>query len=125
MIVGTDILIVTVLHAESLRDDAQLYEAQTLVEVAGMDIGSHHGIELHNTKAMSLTLYETIGYQLFADMETSVIPADCVAGITDVAAATDIIWMQNIETTDLSGIDILSYGIVGLNRKKIFSCLQC
>lgn len=46
VIVDADVLIAAVLHQKALRNGAQMHKAQALIQVAGMDIVFHHGVEL-------------------------------------------------------------------------------
>lgn len=55
-VVGTDILIVPVLHPEALGNGTQLDKAQPLVEVPGVQVGGYYGIKLQYHKAMLFAL---------------------------------------------------------------------
>ncbi len=45
-----NILVVPVLHTESMRDNAELGESQTLIQVQGMGIRSHDSIKLKDAE---------------------------------------------------------------------------
>ena len=49
-VVGTDILIVPVLHPEALGNGTQLDKAQPLVEVPGVQVGGYYGINCSTPK---------------------------------------------------------------------------
>ena len=51
VIVGSDVGVGAVRHAESARDGPQLGEAELLVEVAGAGVGGDHGVELKHAEA--------------------------------------------------------------------------
>ena len=61
MIIGTNILIMTVLHTETTRNHAQLDESETLVEMPCVNIAGNNGIKLQNAESMKLSLNETVG----------------------------------------------------------------
>ena len=65
MIIRTDILILSVFHAEAFWDDSQLDKPQTFVKVPGMNIAFNHRIELQNAKADAFALHQRILYKQF------------------------------------------------------------
>ena len=68
MVIGADVLIVPVLHAEATRDSAQLYEAQPLVQVPRVGVAGHHGVELHHPEAVGLRLRQAVLHHLVPDL---------------------------------------------------------
>ncbi len=102
MVIWADILEAAVLHAEALRYGAKLHKSEALVKVAGMDIALHHGIELQNTEAVELCLLKAVKHQLLTDMEPARPGSDRVACIADMAASSDIVGMENIQTEDFA-----------------------
>lgn len=60
MMVGADILIMPVLHAEPSGDRAQLDKAKAFIEMAGVDVRGHHCIELQHPKAMEPSLLQAV-----------------------------------------------------------------
>ena len=61
MIIGTDVLIMTVLHTETTGNDAQLDKSETLVEMPCVNIAGNNGIKLQNAESMKFSLNETVG----------------------------------------------------------------
>ena len=101
MIVGADIRVGAVLHAESLGDSAELYEAELLVEVTRVDIRLHHSVELQYAEALMLSLFEAVLDELLADVP----PAD-VAAFDRVLSAVyhglDAKWREILAARDKS-----------------------
>ena len=60
MIIGTDVLIMTVLHTETTGNDAQLDKSETLVEMPCVNIAGNNGIKLQNAESMKFSLNETV-----------------------------------------------------------------
>ena len=84
-----------------------------------MDIGGYYGIELEDTKAQSLSLYQTVRDQFFSHMKPPKSRVYGIAGVTDMSAPTYVIGMEDIETQDGSRLRILGNSTVGLRTKKI------
>ena len=104
MIVRTDVFIMSVLHPETSRNDAKLGKAKAFIQMSGVGIRPHDGIELKNAKAESLPLRETVQHQLFSDMQAAEGFAYRVAGVADVAAAADVVGMQDVKSQNLIGV---------------------
>lgn len=68
LIVGADILVAPAFHADPTENDHQLGKAQLLVQVAGMQAGRHHRVELHHTKAQRFAHGKAVLHQLFSDV---------------------------------------------------------
>lgn len=68
LVVGADILVAPAFHAEPTENDHQLGKAQPLVQVAGMQVGRHHRVELHHTKAQRFAHGKAVLRQLFSDV---------------------------------------------------------
>ena len=126
MIIRADILIMSVLHAESSRYGAKLYKAQPFIQMSGMHIACHNRIELQHAVAVGFALHKTVQYQLFTDVQSPAVPAHRIAGIADMTAASHVVGMQDVKTVHFSGFRILCHGAVGLSCKKFFSrfCIQ-
>ena len=71
MIIRADILIMSVLHAESSRYSAKLYKAQPFIQMTRMGIGRYHCIELQHAKALCFSLLKAVLYKLLPDMQPS------------------------------------------------------
>ena len=85
-----------VLHAEAAGDDAERLEAEALVQVPRVCVAGDDGVELQDAEAVRPALPETVGHQLFADVQTARFPLDRVAGVADVSAAAYIVRVKNI-----------------------------
>ncbi len=71
----------TVLHAETARDSAELSKAESFVKMSGMDVAFYNGIELKYSESMKRSLFYAVGYQLFAYMLTAAVRAYRIACI--------------------------------------------
>ena len=123
MIIGTDILIMSVLHTEALRDHTKLDKSKSFIKMSCMDIAGHNRIKLQDTKTMLFSPDQAIGYQLFANMKSSGISAYRIAGVTDMTASSDIIRMKDVKSVNFSAFCIYCCSCIGLFCKKSFSCL--
>lgn len=121
MIIWADVLVAAVLHPEAAGDGAELDEAEALVEVPGMDIVLHYRIELHNSEAVGLRLGQAVGDQLLSQMSAAAAGIDGVARIRNVAAAADVVGMQDVEADNIALL--LCHAAIGLCRKKIVAAL--
>lgn len=93
MIIRADILIMSVLHAESSRYGAKLYKAQPFIQMTRMGIGRYHCIELQHAKALCFSLLKAVLYKLLPDMQPSRIPVYRIACIADMSAPSYIVGM--------------------------------
>ena len=107
-----------VLHAEAAGDDAERLEAEALVQVPRVCVAGDDGVELQDAEAARPALPETVGHQLFADVQTARFPLDRVAGVADVSAAADVVGMQDVQTVNMAGLPVLRDGGTGLLCEK-------
>ena len=77
-------------------------------------VGRNDGVELQHPEAARPALHKAVRHQLFADMQPARGPLDGVAGVADVAAAADVVWVQDIKAIDRSGIRVHRGGGIGL-----------
>ena len=112
MIVGTDVFKVSVLHPKAVRDHAQLHKAEPLVQMTGVDIAFHHGVELQDAKAEPLGVDQTVLHQLLTDMLTAAVLADGIAGVADMTAPTDVVWVKNIQADN--PFAVIGYAAIAL-----------
>ena len=119
MIVWADVFIVPVFHAESTGDGAQLFEAETFIEMSCMNVGSNDGVELQDAKSMDSPLFQTVTDKFFADMKPAAVTADGIAGVADMTASSYIIWVKNVQTIDFICVGICSNGCVALFGEKV------
>ena len=96
MIIRADILIMSVLHTEALRDHPKLCKSKSLIKMSCMDITCHNCIKLENSKTVLFSLDQTVGYQFFSDMKFSGISAYRIAGIADMVSSSDIIRFNDV-----------------------------
>ena len=108
-----------VLHAEALRDHAQRLEAQTLIEMPGMDIAFHHGVELHEPEALFPGLFKGILHKHLPDMLSPAVLRYCIAGICYMSTASHIVGMKYVKPYYFALI--LRYRRMALSRKKLVS----
>ena len=86
----------SVLHPKAIRDNAELSESNSLVQMPGVDIALYNSVELQDLKADFLCPRDTVKHELFADMLTSAFGADRVARVGDMPAPPDIDRVQNV-----------------------------
>ena len=60
MIIRTDILIMSILHTEPLRDHAKLGKSKSLIKMSCVDIASHNRIKLKYAKTVLFSLYQAV-----------------------------------------------------------------
>ena len=101
MIVWVDVFVMSVFHAKSAGDGAQLFEAESFVEVSCVDVGGDDGVELHDAEVMGGALFQTVTDEFFTDMKPTAVTADSVAGVADMSASSYIIRMKNVQAIDL------------------------
>lgn len=123
MIIRTDILIMSILHTEPLRDHAKLGKSKSLIKMSCRNIAGHNRIKLQDTKTMLFSPGQTVGYQLFSNVKSSGISAYRIAGVTDMTASSDIIRMKDVKSVNFSAFRIYCCSCLGLFCKKSFSCL--
>ena len=123
VVIRTDVLIVTVFHAETAGDDAQLGKPQSLIEMSCVDVGRNHGVELQNRETMLFSLYQRIQNQLFSDMEPPQSGAYCIAGVADVAAAPYIVGVQDVKAEKSACVRIFRNSAAALRGKENPTCL--
>ena len=123
MIIRTNVLICSVLQAESTRNHPQLVKAEPFIEMPCMNICRDNRVELQNPKAGVPPLCKRVTYQLLPNMRSPAIPAYCIAGIANMPAAADVVGMKNIKPADSMGSRIFRHGAVCLPGKEVRACL--
>ena len=66
-----NILIMPILHTETLRNPSKLCKAQTLIQMQGMAVGCNYGIELKDVETKFCTDFQGVFHQLFTDMQSA------------------------------------------------------
>lgn len=102
MIIRTDVFKMSVLHSKSLWNCAQLDKAQSLIQMAGVNIAFYNSIELKNSIATFFCLKQAVFYKLFTNMFSAGIGSDGIACITDVTAASNIVWMKDVKSINFA-----------------------
>ena len=67
-----------------------------------VDIGTHHGVELHYPEAKATPLFDRIEHQALPYMKPSLIASHSIAAVAYVSAAADVIGMEDVQPNDLS-----------------------
>ena len=79
-------------HAEPARDRTKLCEPKPLIEMAGMHVALHHGIELQHSESQQPSLFQAVLHQLLSDVQPPAGGAHRIAGIAStVQIAQDLI----------------------------------
>lgn len=107
-----------VFHAEAAGDGAEGLKAKALVQVPRVRVAGDDGVELQNPEAMCPALFEAVRNQLFTDVQTARCALDSVAGVADMAAAADVIGVQDIKAVYMAGLPVFCDGSMGLLREK-------
>ena len=118
-----NVLVVAVLHEEALGDAAQAGEAEALIEVEGMDVGGHNGIELKDAEAKACANGQRVLDELLADVQTTLVIPDGVAGIADVSATAHVVGVEDVETDDLARVAIDGNASIRLVAEEVGSLL--
>ena len=116
VIVKADILVRAVLHPEAAGDGSEQSEAKPFIQMAGVDVVFHNGVELQKTEMKLCSLHETVGHQLFADVLTPASGIHGIAGVCNVAAPADVVGMENVKSHDPAVCD--GDAAVALGRKE-------
>lgn len=61
MIIGTNILIMTVFHPETTRESRPAGKAKTFIEMSRVNIAGNNGVKLQDAESMKFSLNETVG----------------------------------------------------------------
>ena len=91
VIIRADIFVMSVFHPKAFWNGAKGHKTKTFIQMSCVNVGCDNGIELQNGKTVEFSLHQTVGYQLFSNVKPAGIPADGVAGVADVAAASQFV----------------------------------
>ena len=100
VIVKADILVRAVLHPEAAGDGSEQSEAKPFIQVTGVNIVLHNGVELQEPEMELRGLHETVGYPLFTDMLAPTHGIHGIAGICNMAAPTNVVGVENVKPHD-------------------------
>ena len=94
-------------HEKAARDDAELLEAEPAVKMERARVGRDDRIELEDAVAERLSLRHAVPHELFADMPAAHAVLHRIARVADMAAAADVVRMQDVQTDDLARLRVL------------------
>ena len=114
-----DVLVVAVLHEEALGDSAQAGETQALVEVQGVDVCCHDGVELEDAEAEPGPHDQRVLDELLADVLPASGRANGIAGVADVAAAAHVVGVQDVEADDFARLAVDGDSGIGLAAEEV------
>ena len=106
----------SVLHPKAAGDGSKPHKAQPLIQMTGMEVTLHDGVELENTEAMLRGLFQAVKHQLLPDMKSAAVRADRIAGVADVPATPDIVGVKDVEA-DYLAVN-LRYTTMSLGREE-------
>ena len=118
MIIGTNIGIGAIFHAETAGNDSQLDKAKPLIQMAGMEIGCHYCIKLQHSETVCFCLTQAVQNQFFTDMQATPLLSHGVTGIGNVSTSAHIVGVKNIKSHKFAGLAISGYGYKSLIGKK-------
>ena len=81
VIIQADIIEGSVFHPKSPRKSSEMHKSESFIQMAGVNIALHNGIELQNTESEPLSLLKAIQDQLFAYMLSAAGAVDRIARI--------------------------------------------
>lgn len=114
-----DVLVVAVLHEEALGDSAQAGEAQALIEVQGVDVCGHDGVELEDAEAKPGTHDQRVIDELLADVLPASGRANGIAGVANVAASAHIVGVQDVEADEFACLVVGGDAGIGLAAEEV------
>lgn len=100
MIKQPNILIFSGSVQKTAGHSSQSDKPQLLIKMNRSGIRSHNCIELQHTKAQLPSFLEGMAHQRFADMQAAPPFFYGIAGIGEMAAAADVVGMEDIEAND-------------------------
>src|SRR5699024_3947782 len=103
----------------------ETHKAQFLIKSQSICIAADHCIKLENTESQFSPFIHAVLYQNLSYMLPPHIRPHCIAGITDMPAAPDIIGMKDIETYNVSRVLITGDSRKRLFLKKCMSAFLC
>lgn len=109
----------SVFHAKSAGNRAQLLEAEAFVEVPCVYVGGDDGVELYDAEAMDGALFQTVADEFFTNMESAAVSTDGIAGVADMSASSYIIRMENVQAIDFICVGISGNGCISLFGEKV------
>ena len=89
--------------------------------MSGICICLYNCIKLHNLETKFFSLYQTICYQLFANMKVTAILPYTITCISNVSTSAYIIRMKNIHSHNFIGFFINCHTTIGLTVEKFFT----
>ena len=114
-----NIFVCAVFEQKSAGNSAKRREPDFAVQVQRRRVGSHDSIELQDPEPAGFSLAQRISYELFADLLTAAVTADCIAAVADMTAAPDIVRMKNVQTDNGPLLIYCNSGICLLLKKSL------
>ena len=96
----------SVFHQESSRYCTKPDEPELFIQPQRIYIAGNHCVELQDAESQFFSFLHTVVYQLLADVASSYVSSDRIACIADMAAASCIIRMQNIQAENFSAVSV-------------------
>ena len=112
-----------VLHAEAVGDLTEHDKAEPFIKVSGVNVRVDHGVELHEGKAVRFGLDKAILHQRLTEMLSALAAFHHVARVSDVAASSDVVRMQDIKPHDAPRV-ILRNGRIGLRGEEALAAFH-
>lgn len=120
---GNNILIHPIFIQKSSRNDAKLLKAKLFIQMKCGMVAFDYGVELQDAVAEVFCGFHAVHDQLFTDMLSAERGCDSIAGVADMPAAADIVWMQDIKPDDFAGFFLTGNAGIGLGKEKCFAGL--
>lgn len=116
-----DIFIYPFFIQKSSRNDAKLLKAKFFIQMKCGMVAFDDSIKLQDAVAKAFCRFHAVPDQLFTDMLSAECGCDGIAGIADMPAAADIVWMQDIKPDDFSGFFPIGNASIGLGKEECFT----
>lgn len=112
MVEEKDVLIAAVGETKAAGDFSQGAGARFFVKADGGGVGSDYDVELDQTEAAVLVSMKAVPDPCFVQVFASSGRGNGVGGVCDMAAAADVVGMEDVEPRHLAGIGF-GYGRAG------------
>lgn len=112
-----NILIMSVFHQKSARDNAESGKAELFIQFQRGVICADNCVKLKYAKAKPFSLFHTVRNKNFADMPSAQVAPDRVARVAYMSASADIVRVQNIQSDRFAAFLVIGYSRKGLREK--------
>lgn len=117
MVEEKDVLVAAVGETKAAGDFSQGAGARFFVKADGGGVGSDYDVELDQTEAAVLVSMKAVPDQRFVQVFAPSGRGNGVGGVCDMAAAADVVGMEDVELRHLAGIGF-GYGRAGLGSEE-------